>query len=189
MRSSRSGGARTFDVERSDGRAAGMHDAASSNTVRRSVLAVGGSYGSLPQVVGLSPDWVHEERHVGHFCNFGSSHAGGARGPVLTDASVAQPTARRADGALRKTEIMFYCAHPASLGRGVARDRHDTRGGERWPWFCRSVSLGCADERLGVDVKSQRADTPMLVSSAMCESALSPWWPTRRRTRQTAYKR
>src|SRR5207237_5766811 len=58
---------------------AGMHDAASSNTVRRSVLAVGGSYGSLPQVVGLSPDWVHEERHVGHFCNFGSSHAGGAR--------------------------------------------------------------------------------------------------------------
>ncbi|MDU6489355.1 MAG: hypothetical protein E6531_06785, partial [Bradyrhizobium sp.] len=39
------------------------------------------------------------------------------------------------------------------------------------------------------DVKSQRADTPMLVSSAMCESALSPWWPTRRRTRQTAYKR
>ena len=51
------------------------------------------------------------------------------------------------------------------------------------------VLHGCADERLGVDVKSQRADTPMLVSSAMCESALSPWWPTRRRTRQTAYKR
>ena len=36
------------------------------------------------------------------------------------------------------------------------------------------VLHGCADERLGVDVKSQRADTPMLVSSAMCESALSP---------------
>ena len=71
-----------------------MHDAASSNTVRRSVLAVGGSYGSLPQVVGLSPDWVHEERHVGHFCNFGSSHAGGARGPVLTDASVASRSQR-----------------------------------------------------------------------------------------------
>ena len=148
MRSSRSGGARTFDVERPDGRAAGMHDAASPNTVRRSVLAVGGSYGSLPQVVGLSPDWVHEERHVGHFCNFGSSHAGGARGPVLTDASVAQPTARRADGALRKTEIMFYCAHPASLGRGVARDRHDTRGGDAMAAMePQRVVERCADER------------------------------------------
>ena len=53
------------------------------------------------------------------------------------------------DLSLRFPEIMLYCAHPASFGRGVARDRHDTRGGERWPWFCRSVSLGCADERRG----------------------------------------
>jgi hypothetical protein len=35
-----------------------------------------------------------------------------------------------------------------------------------------------ADERQLADVKSQRPDTPMLVSCAMRESALSLWWPT-----------
>src|SRR4051794_8316823 len=51
--------------------------------------------------------------------------------------------------------------------RGVARDRHDTRGGERWPPGCRQRVFGRADERQRADVKSQRADTPMLVSRAM----------------------
>ncbi|WP_035648589.1 hypothetical protein [Bradyrhizobium sp. ORS 285] len=42
---------------------------------------------------------------------------------------------------------------------------------------------------LAADVKSQRPDTPMLVSPAQCASIVAAWWPTSRRTRETAYKR
>ncbi|CCD92233.1 hypothetical protein BRAO375_1930079 [Bradyrhizobium sp. ORS 375] len=49
----------------------------------------------------------------------------------------------------------------------------------RWPREI-AASLGNegADERLLADVKSQRPDTPMLVSPARCASIVAPWWPT-----------
>ncbi len=37
--------------------------------------------------------------------------------------------------------------------------------------------FGRADERHGVDVKSQGPDTPMLVSALMRKHH-APWWPT-----------
>ncbi|NPV21676.1 hypothetical protein [Bradyrhizobium aeschynomenes] len=46
-----------------------------------------------------------------------------------------------------------------------------------------------ADERSIADVKSQRPDTPKLVSTAQGASLVAAWWPTSRRTRETAYKR
>ncbi len=61
--------------------------------------------------------------------------------------------------------------------------------GMRWPREIAASSHEGADERSLADVKSQRPDTPKLVSSAMRASALSPWWPTSRCTRETAYKR
>ncbi|MGY3451798.1 hypothetical protein [Bradyrhizobium sp. USDA 4353] len=69
---------------------------------------------------------------------------------------------------IRKIPLSFFritCfdTRIPSHRRGVARDRHDTRGGERWPRSCRSVGVARADERHDVDVKSQRAGTPMLV--------------------------
>ena len=146
-----------------------MHDAASSNTVRRSVLAVGGSYGSLPQVVGLSPDWVHEERHVGHFCNFGSSHAGGARGPVLTDASVASRS-QLPVGQMALYEKQKSCStapippHSEGALRAIVTTREAGSGG-REVFAAGSKSMP-TNECLA-DVKSQRPDTPMLVSRAV----------------------
>ena len=45
-------------------------------------------------------------------------------------------------------EIVLYCAHPASFGRGVARDRHDTRGGDAMAAMePQRVVERCADER------------------------------------------
>ncbi len=35
-----------------------------------------------------------------------------------------------------------------------------------------------ADERYLADVKSQRPDTPTLVSPAQCASMVAAWWPT-----------
>jgi len=88
------------------------------------------------------------------------------------------------------SEFVICCVHPASLRRGVARDRHDTRGGEAMAAKCRSVSFGCADERHDVDVKSQRADTPMLVSSRDgADVPCGDGGQQARCTRQTAYKR
>ncbi|CCD87075.1 hypothetical protein BRAO285_220019 [Bradyrhizobium sp. ORS 285] len=74
--------------------------------------------------------------------------------------------------------------------RGVARDRHDTRGGDAVAARDRSVlSNEGADERSVADVKSQRPDTPKLVFPVACASIVAAWWPTSRRTRETAYKR
>ncbi|MFC5323166.1 hypothetical protein [Bradyrhizobium oligotrophicum] len=45
------------------------------------------------------------------------------------------------------SEIMICLRHPASPKRGVARDRHDTRGGEAMAADCRSMLIWRADER------------------------------------------
>ncbi|CCD84830.1 hypothetical protein BRAO285_1270060 [Bradyrhizobium sp. ORS 285] len=59
----------------------------------------------------------------------------------------------------------------------------------RWPREIAASSHEGADERSHADVKSQRPDTPKLVSTAQCASIVAAWWPTSRRTRETAYKR
>ena len=86
---------------------------------------------------------------------------------------------RRGLGILKKINRLRFIGNcgwiwPSRLtARGVARDRHDTRGGMRWPRGFAAGSKEHADERILADVKSQRPDTPMLVSHAMRQSALS----------------
>jgi hypothetical protein len=43
---------------------------------------------------------------------------------------------------------MLHSPHPASP-RGAYRDRHETRGGERWPRMCRSTSWTCGRTAVG----------------------------------------
>jgi hypothetical protein len=52
--------------------------------------------------------------------------------------------------------------HPASPRRGVARDRHDTRGGEAVAVRCRSMRIAHADERCITDAKSCGPGLPVL---------------------------
>jgi hypothetical protein len=47
------------------------------------------------------------------------------------------------------SEIMVFCRHPASLQRGVARDRHDTRGGDAVDVTALAGVIFCADEQGG----------------------------------------
>ena len=75
------------------------------------------------------------------------------------------------------SEFVICCVHPVSLRRGVARDRHDTRGGEAMAAEVPQRGETCADERQLADVKSQRPGTPMLVSALMRKHH-APWWPT-----------
>ncbi len=79
-------------------------------------------------------------------------------------------------------------SRPTAKGRSARSSRHAGRGAMAAMEPQRVLS-GCADERLGADVKSQRPDTPKLVSTAQCASIVAAWWPTSRRTRATAYKR
>ncbi len=88
-------------------------------------------------------------------------------------------------------EIVLYCTHPASLGRGVARDRHDTRGGERWPRASRSVSerMRGRTVRRGREVAAcWHPDAGATFVTALARRAGNGGQQARR-TRQTAYKR
>jgi len=62
--------------------------------------------------------------------------------------------------------------------RGALRAIVTTREvGMRWPREIAASSHEGADERSLADVKSQRPDTPMLVSRAMRKHCRE-WWPT-----------
>ncbi len=90
--------------------------------------------------------------------------------------------------------LIGKCAYlrPSRLNeRGVARDRHDTRGGDAVAARVRASSREHADERSLADVKSQRPDTPMLVlrSRGRSRRRADHGGQKARRTRETAYKR
>src|SRR4051812_10127180 len=68
-------------------------------------------------------------------------------------------------------EIVLYPPHPASV-RGARRDRHEARGGERWPCE-RAVSFEGADERACADGQAVWAWHPGADASHQCASIVA----------------
>src|SRR5689334_4710320 len=81
-----------------------------------------------------------------------------------------------------------HLGHPASPRRGVARDRHDTRGGDVVDVKPRSM-LAHADERCVTDVKSCGPGIPVLMPRATRVARCRDIGAIKPVPRESAYKR